>query len=182
MSRCQDCHFFRSPVLVGRKERTCEDLGERPSNRGCANFQPKWKAKDEFALALKSKASSSDQAVVRRHPEEEARAKIAQYSQQSTQVVLEHILSDAFNVAQDSHLAVNHIGSLLEQQGADVEFSPTQYRVYTDKLMDLTLLHQLGHALGMSAYLDQIMAYEIANKFAKAPTQPAIIRRPPEEI
>ena len=73
------------------------------------------------------------------------------------------------------NFTIKQIQYELQTQGAEITLPADQFKRYTSKIVDLYVLYRLCCAMGLGAYVDEIMSQEIENKF-----QPPADRAPKE--
>lgn len=186
MARCVDCHWFHSPVEFGREKRSCEDLGESPSNKACTNFVDRLHDGRPHEGDIDPSIPNKFNAARRKaegYPEpnrvptvtpknfnippdaKKILTQLGALSDMKYRDIFHEVLAESFTLEQDSELALKTIQAQLQTQGAEVVLEGFAYQRYASRLAELWTLHRLILAMGLAPYLDQIMAAEIEYRF-----------------
>ena len=146
MSTCQECCWFDRPVRVGRINRTCSDLGEKPETDACDRFMSKPSEGDLYPEWVQEQVGALQNLPYRE--------------------LFHEILAESFVLEQDAKLAVMGIQTQLQTQGAEVVLDEKEFDRSTSKLIDLYQTYRLICLLGLTRFRDEIMSAEIKRKFS----------------
>lgn len=150
--RCIDCHWFKKAPPAGRESKPCSELGEVASNAACDRFT-EFVYEHDPPPELKKLSSKELEGV------------LGALCGQKYHEIFGEIIAEEFVLDQNLDHALKKPSAQLQQQGASITADFGDLKRTANKMISLYRTYRLATALGLGAFVDQIMTAEIEKNF-----------------